>query len=252
MGYIYKISNSVNDKVYIGQTIQLISERWKTHLFRAKNNYKTHLYSAMRKYGIENFTIEELEQIDNKELDSREKYWIKYYDSYYNGYNSTLGGQDNKSCYPVEEIKNMILKGVSSQEIIDKYHCDKKTIYNISKREFGVNFKTIHSRIFNNKVIEYYQTVQSPIATIKHFNISYETLKRIFVEQNIQLEKGKSGTLIYFLDEKNIKQYFKSIAEASRVTKLNRKTIERSLNNNNCIVQSTKTDKKYRWFKEQV
>lgn len=250
MGYIYKISNSINDKVYIGQTIQLISERWKVHLFRAKNGHKTHLYSAMRKYGIENFTIEELEQVDNKELDDRERYWIKYYNSYYNGYNSTLGGQDSKSLYPVKAIKEMILAGASNQEIIDQYHCNKKTIYNICKREFGTNFKTIHSEIICNKIIEYYQTKRSISATLKYFNISYDTFNRICKKQNVQTEQGKSGILVYFLDENNTKQYFKSIAEASKATELNRKTIERSLNNNNCIVQSTKTGKKYRWFKE--
>jgi len=51
------------------------------------------LYKAFNKYGIENFTFEEIEQVDNSILDEREKYWIEYYDSYFNGYNSTLGGR---------------------------------------------------------------------------------------------------------------------------------------------------------------
>ena len=51
------------------------------------------LYKAFNKYGLENFTFEEIEEVENSELDIREKYWINYYDSYNNGYNSTLGGK---------------------------------------------------------------------------------------------------------------------------------------------------------------
>jgi len=49
-------------------------------------------YRAMRKYGEENFYIELLETVAIESLNDREKYWIKQYDSYYNGYNSTFGG----------------------------------------------------------------------------------------------------------------------------------------------------------------
>jgi hypothetical protein len=47
----------------------------------------------MRKYGIENFDIKEIECVDNKELSEREMYWIKYYNTYYDGYNATKGGE---------------------------------------------------------------------------------------------------------------------------------------------------------------
>ena len=51
------------------------------------------MYKAFRKYGVENFTFEEIEEVENDLLDEREKYWISFYDSYYNGYNSTIGGR---------------------------------------------------------------------------------------------------------------------------------------------------------------
>jgi DNA invertase Pin-like site-specific DNA recombinase len=47
----------------------------------------------MKKYGIEHFFVEEIEETE--ELDDREIYWIKYYNSYENGYNATLGGGGN-------------------------------------------------------------------------------------------------------------------------------------------------------------
>ena len=91
MGYIYKIWNEDNDKLYIGQTSIGIKARWSQHL----KNYLTNnavIYRAMRKHGAGVFHIELIEECDNSLLDEREKYWIAYYDSYHHGYNSTPGG----------------------------------------------------------------------------------------------------------------------------------------------------------------
>ena len=99
---IYKITNNINGKVYIGQTRQNLSSRYAQHLQRANSGVNTQLYIAMRKYGTMNFTISVVEEIDDsidnpkETLDEREKYWIDYYQSYGdNGYNSTLGGDVN-------------------------------------------------------------------------------------------------------------------------------------------------------------
>lgn len=93
MSFIYKITNLLNNKVYIGKTdIHTIEERFKEHI---KDSYKyidRPLYRAFNKYGIENFKIEEIEQCDIKDSCEREKYWIEYYNSYKYGYNATLGG----------------------------------------------------------------------------------------------------------------------------------------------------------------
>lgn len=92
MGIIYKIYNDINDKLYIGQTIQPLIRRWQSHCSDSKNT-DTHLYRAMRLYGLEHFMIEPIEKdIPNGQLNEREQYWISYYDSFHNGYNSTIGG----------------------------------------------------------------------------------------------------------------------------------------------------------------
>ena len=91
MGYIYKIWNDNNNKVYIGQTTVGVQTRWEQHLYNARNQPNA-VYAAMRKYGVETFHIETVEECENEELDNRERYWISYYDSYKNGYNSTIGG----------------------------------------------------------------------------------------------------------------------------------------------------------------
>lgn len=97
MGYIYKIINNVNQKIYIGQTRNLIKYRWQHHLWKGNHPEKPGtdypLYRAMRKYRVENFQIEEVEETADELLNEREIYWIQYYNSYVpNGYNCDLGG----------------------------------------------------------------------------------------------------------------------------------------------------------------
>ena len=94
MAFIYKITNLIKGKSYIGKTCFSIEKRFKEHqkdAFRDRNE-KRPLYSAMRKYGIENFTIEQIEECSDMLSSEREKYWIEYYNTYASGYNATKGG----------------------------------------------------------------------------------------------------------------------------------------------------------------
>ena len=97
MAFIYKITNDINQKVYIGKTEQTVEKRFKEHCqdYKRKRCEKRPLYSAMKKYGIEHFHVELVEETDNPE--EREQYWIKFYDSYGStGYNATMGGDGKK------------------------------------------------------------------------------------------------------------------------------------------------------------
>lgn len=92
MGYIYKISNTQNDKVYIGQTSRLLEQRWKEHIRAVKEGKKDKLHSAMRDIGIENFYIEVINCYeDNGWLNWEESYYIASENSYHEGYNSNGG-----------------------------------------------------------------------------------------------------------------------------------------------------------------
>ena len=88
---IYKITNIINNKIYIGQTINTLEERWKRHQNDAlSNRLDTHFAKAIRKYGIDNFTAEVIDTAQSQdELTAKETYWIHYYDSIQNGYNET-------------------------------------------------------------------------------------------------------------------------------------------------------------------
>ena len=78
---IYKITNKINNKIYIGQSIN-IQQRFYTHcsdaLTKQDNNY---FHNAIRKYGKENFYIEIIEECLEEELNNKEIYWIKYYNA---------------------------------------------------------------------------------------------------------------------------------------------------------------------------
>ena len=91
---IYKYTNKINNKVYIGQTSQTLARRAK----KDGEGYKhcLHFYSAIQKYGWENFSCEILEQVSELEADDKEKYYIQYYNSIDNGYNIDCGGHIEK------------------------------------------------------------------------------------------------------------------------------------------------------------
>lgn len=99
---IYKITNTVNGKVYIGQTAQTLEKRFYQHC-RVYEAIRTSIITkAIKKYGKENFLIEQIDFAENdEELDKKEKYWINFYDSYNisKGYNLSPGGLDGTRKY---------------------------------------------------------------------------------------------------------------------------------------------------------
>lgn len=129
MPYIYKITNLINGKLYIGKTLDTIEKRWKDH----KKDYtrprceKRPLYDAMNKYGAENFLIEEVEECSEKELSEREKYWIEFYHSFHDGYNATTGG-DGKQYADYGLIHKLFQEGRTCREIKQITGYDGKTI----------------------------------------------------------------------------------------------------------------------------
>lgn len=94
---IYKITNTKNGKIYIGQSKD-INRRWIEHkcYYKSKNHHSSssYLYSSMRKYGIEFFSFEVIEEVEENELDAKEFFYINLYCSNQkeNGYNLTNGG----------------------------------------------------------------------------------------------------------------------------------------------------------------
>lgn len=99
MGYIYKITNKINNKIYIGQTIKTRpTDRFSQHKYYARHleqeNSVSYLHRAMNSEGVDIFSFEIIEEIENEFLSEREIYWIAFYNSISpNGYNLTKGGE---------------------------------------------------------------------------------------------------------------------------------------------------------------
>ena len=128
-GFIYKITNDINDKIYVGKTLSSIEERLKEHKSDSERKKMEHrpLYSAMRKYGIDHFFIEKIEEVPIEQLSDREIYWIKTLNSYHDGYNATLGG-DGKQLYDYDAIVKGFLSGKLIKELAEEFECCGDTI----------------------------------------------------------------------------------------------------------------------------
>lgn len=137
-GIIYIITNSINEKIYIGQTIQSLKSRWQEHCRRpsSKAEANMRIKRAIFKYGKENFSIKELERCKVEELDKKEKYYISLYDSIEKGYNIARGGKErNKPLKLSKEQQKECLElykaGFSLRAIAKEYNVDKATIKHI-------------------------------------------------------------------------------------------------------------------------
>lgn len=186
-GFIYKITNTINSKSYIGQTIQNVKERFYQHCAtkcsKAVSNMAIH--RAIKKYGKSNFTVEVIEEIDSANLNDRERYWIKYYNSYNNGYNSTKGGQDG--CKPfkdldVESIIKEYNTGKSLRTLGTIFKVDKQTIKDLLIRH-NVELRTTRtyklSQKDRDKVLEDFAFGLSRKEIMIKWNISKSYLSQL-------------------------------------------------------------------------
>ena len=136
MAYIYKITNDINGKIYIGKTEFSIIKRLDEHIHDAfrERNEKRPLYAAMRKYGAEHFHIELIEETDNP--NEREIYWIEQYGSFKKGYNATRGGDGKKYL---------------DYELIIKTYNEVKIQAEVA-RLLNISVDSVHNVLVNNNI----------------------------------------------------------------------------------------------------
>lgn len=133
---IYKITNKILDKSYIGQSIH-IEDRWKEHLWGKGN---ADLYVDFHKYGVENFAFEILEICSKEQLLEREKYWIALYDTYENGYNMNDGGDNSR--FAIAKTKKTVYCYDLEGNFITEYES-----LNEAERQTGINNSNISRAI---------------------------------------------------------------------------------------------------------
>lgn len=181
MAYIYKITNNITNKIYIGCTIKDINKRFSEHIYRAKTNtYKCKLYNSMNKHGIENFIIEKILECSEDEMFYFEIEFIKQFDSYNTGYNSTIGGE---GCLGYKHSEETLIK---LREI-----CKQKT----EEYRIGKSYEEIYSEDRANEERE----KRSKSGKEYWDNCSIEEKeKRITTQVNTMLNKsGYTKELIY-------------------------------------------------------
>lgn len=193
-GIIYKITNKVNGKSYIGQTRYTLEFRWRQHLHKKDNVY---FHNAIKKYGAENFSLEVLEECDLDKLNSREIFYIAKYNTFENGYNLTIGGDGNRRLIlddKYEEIKAMYLAGFSSNKIATLYSVDKATIVKIL-RQLGVKIKSRKIDINNQEFLELVQDYKSGYSLkelAKRYDCSDTGLKEYLKNKGVNLKEKYS------------------------------------------------------------
>lgn len=200
---IYKITNLINNKIYIGKTTRSLDVRWKEHIQDSKNG-KTPLYLAIQKYGIENFKIEIIQDdiFDIEELNRLEQYYIQQYDSlsHNNGYNIALGGDGGRTTSKLSESDIKKIIGILSdennllsyEEIGKQFNIDKSVIQNINVgkswfqpdinypiRKYNTTGLTIPKNLYKNIIDDILNSSLSLKEISKKFNLSENQLTAI-------------------------------------------------------------------------
>lgn len=206
---IYKITNKINSKSYIGQSID-IERRWRSHKTEPFNpnasQYNTIFYKAIRKYGINNFSFEILEECAIEELDQKEKYWINYYSTYIQnkdaqGYNMTDGGQSKVILYNTNDILTLWTAGKTVSEIAEIMQCNVNTVANhleakgISKQE-----RTYRANEYKGVKVEQYTLDGQFVA--EHLSIS-AAIRSLGLAENT----GKTANICYACEHKLTSAY---------------------------------------------
>lgn len=204
IGYIYKIINKINSKVYIGQTARTIEIRWQEHIKSAKYDYRadydTKIHRAMRKYGIKNFSIKKIEECPIEQLHCRERYWINYYNSIYNGYNISFGGEGNQK-YSPEEVLELWYRGMNGKEICNILGTNYTTLSEILN-SFGISSQERINRGFDVKVgidkstiLEDFNLGLSINRIVKKYGISDTQVKRVLLEFGITKQQFSENSI---------------------------------------------------------
>lgn len=211
MGFIYKITNKINNKSYIGKTLLTPEKRFKEHISESKKDRCKNrpLYRAFNKYGIDNFSLKTIEECNNNILSDRESYWIKYYNTYKEGYNATLGG-DGKQYIDESKVIKLYVVNLNITKTAKQLHISSDTVKQI--------LKTNHISIRPSQVINKEKFLMLDNTSIYMFdrdNTYLQTFKNIQDAMNFIKIKHlcKNGT-----SDRRIRNCIKKVLDKNRKT----------------------------------
>lgn len=201
-GFIYIIKNTINSKVYIGQTRVSVDKRWKEHLRHAQYGDQI-INRAMKKCGVDKFYIETLEICSLDVVDEREIYYIDLYDSTNKskGYNVSIGGNTprfKRKTLSISELVDLYVnKQFTLEEIANKFEVSRYIISSeLAKAGITIRARYESSSRFNKiprKMLEEYlikgKTVRK---AAKLANIPYATFRKACIYNHIEYNSSTS------------------------------------------------------------
>ena len=211
---IYKITNKINGKIYIGQTIQKLNRRVSDHVAKSKKcGKKTVFASAIKKYGIENFDITVIDKAETRaELNEKEILHIANFNSLYpNGYNLDKGG--NSRSWNIESrLKLSESKRNSKKQI-------RINVFGFnSAGEIIKEFKDIKTARKNGVKLPMKNQLESKVFAIEHDGLIYTTKKELFDKFIEKVKIRKMKAIMYFDKEGTLIGEFKTTLEMEKIT----------------------------------
>jgi len=223
IGSLYKIVNNINDKVYIGKTYTSLEVRLNSHINDRTKKRMKHIkfYRALNKHGVDNFKIILIGKFEEGILEEKEIEYISKYDSYKNGYNSTLGGDgfyvmsnDDIDFY-IECYNN----GMSIVDIHKKYGRHMGHLRNLFE-ERGIKVNRHKDVILDkNEISNLYKNGKTLAEIAKMFNVEAYLISGVLIDAGIKIKKS-------IINQKNIYKNLESnkvgfLSDMLEVVKLN-------------------------------
>lgn len=197
MYYIYKIENKINNKKYIGLTNNIIRRKARHFTdLRSNRHDNSFLQKEFNIYGQDNFSFEILYSgdVSIEEIGEKEKYYIKQYDSYYNGYNQNEGGNFGPSNGGTHLTQSDVLNILAVLEFMSRPGEVLSQIYNVSKTTIsrikqGINhceYKEEYDKMSYQERFAIYQNICEDLNLIeKKANTSKLTAKRKLTQNQV-------------------------------------------------------------------
>lgn len=221
---VYKITNMINGRCYIGSSIHP-EKRWKQHKNSAFNpnspGYQYPLYQAFRKYGLENFTFEILSD-DFSSIEEMEEYEyqaIIQYEGYGKGYNQTLNTHSNNICHEnclkhIEKISCKCAKIDKNNQILEVY-----TSYHEAARK-----NSFDGDIYASKVRAVCKGLNSSINNELFFRDLDQNGQ--IIEASFKPYKNRKTLIGIDINNPDNIRYFPSIAAAAQELQTERRSIQ--------------------------
>jgi group I intron endonuclease len=246
MGYIYKITNKVTGKCYIGETVQNYKRRWGKHINCLKYKEGCPLLKAsMKKHGVDKFTFEILIICFDEDLVKYEKEYIKKYNSQApNGYNILSGGQIGQGMLGYKHTQTSIEKIRESGNIFRRNNPDHFETYREKHKE---SMSKVDISSCMKKSEKFQKAILEKRVGRHNINLSDESKQKISESlkkyyQNAKINntkinrkkpiintlKNNKAVLQYTKDETFMNEYI-SISEAGRLSGVKKSNIDHVL-----------------------